>query len=354
MATLKDISAKLGLSTATVSRALNGFDDVHPDTKAKIQDAARELGYVPNRAAKSLVSGKSNIICLIADLELVRQTRHNGSPDFLELVSKLSFELSERGYDLVFSVKPPHQNVILKYKDMIKRGIVDAFVVGAPMQNDARIDFLTDAKFPFVVHGLPADGCAVPFVTVDNAQIVRDPLHALLDLGHRRIAIIQDDATTTHAIHRSAVYRATLAAARQEVLTHLEFLEGGNASRLRSYVLGLFSERLGPAPTAIMCGSVPVAAELAVILEELGLTIPGDVSVVAHDDGGRIAHLPPGLPELCRTYFDWTDTSGPLADLTAAVSKAGTTPVQRHGISLPCELIFGQSIARPKAGPGEI
>ena len=59
---------------------------------------------MPNRAAKSLVSGRSNIICLIADLELVRKNKKLGAPDFLELISSLSSELAELGYDLMFSV----------------------------------------------------------------------------------------------------------------------------------------------------------------------------------------------------------------------------------------------------------
>lgn len=352
MASLKDISKKLGLSTATVSRALNGFDDVHPKTRARVEDAARELGYVANRAAKLLVSGKSNIICLIADLELVRQTRDAGSPDFLELISRLSCELSERGFDLVFSVKSPNETAVAKYQDMIKRGIVDAFIVGAPTQDDPRIAFLEEVEFPFVVHGLPPVGTDLPFVSVDNVQIVSDPLLALLDLGHEHIVFVQGPPGTTHAVQRCDTYRQVLGDAGIAADERMIILDGDNESKLKSHLLGLFSGRLGPRPTAVMCGSVALAQACGKVLVELGLKVPDDVSLVANDDGGDPVQLGPEIPDLCRTYFDWSDTSGPLAEVAIDVSKKGMKPGPVQCRNLACEMIFGRSIARPNQGLG--
>lgn len=347
MVSLKDVSKKVGLSTATVSRALNGFDDVHPNTRVRVEEAARELGYVANRAAKLLVSGKSNIICLIADLELVRKTRDAGSPDFLELISRLSCELAERGFDLVFSVKSPNETAVAKYQDMIKRGIVDAFIVGAPMQDDPRIAFLEEVDFPFVVHGLPPVGADLPFVSVDNVQIVRDPLQALLDLGHIHIAFVQGTPNTTHAVQRCDTYRQVLGEAGLTADERMIILDGDSPSKLKAQLLGLFSGRLGPKPTAIMCGSVALAQACADVLLELGLEVPADVSLVANDDGGDPVQLDPGIPELCRTYFDWSDTSGPLAEVAIEVSQKGMKPGPAQRRNLACEMIFGRSIARP-------
>ncbi len=352
MANLKDISKKVGLSTATVSRALNGFDDVHPKTRARIEEAARELGYVANRAAKRLVSGKSNIICLVADLELVRKTRGAGSPDFLELISRLSCDLAERGFDLVFSVQSPNETAVAKYHDMIKRGIVDAFIVGAPVQGDPRIAFLQEVDFPFVVHGLPPAGMDLPFVSVDNVQIVCDPLHALLDLGHNNIALVQGSPDTTHALQRCDAYRDTLTEMGQGVDERMIVLGGDNSSHLKAKLLGLFSGRLGPRPTAIMCGSIALAETCFGILAELGLRVPADVSLVANDDGGEPVHFGAELPELCRTYFDWSDTSGPLAEVAIDVSQRGMRPGPEQRRNLSCEMIFGRSIARPSPDLG--
>ncbi|MDX8352977.1 LacI family DNA-binding transcriptional regulator [Cognatiyoonia sp. IB215182] len=352
MVSLRDVSKKVGLSTATVSRALNGFDDVHPKTRARVEEAARELGYVANRAAKLLVSGKSNIICLIADLELVRKTRDAGSPDFLELISRLSCELAERGFDLVFSVKSPNETAVAKYQDMIKRGIVDAFIVGAPMQDDPRIAFLKEVDFPFVVHGLPPVGADLPFVSVDNAQIVRDPLLALLDLGHKHIAFVQGPPDTTHAVQRHDTYREVLNEAGLAADEHMIIMDGDNPSKLKAQLLGLFSGRLGPKPTAIMCGSVALAQDCANILVELGLKVPDDVSLVANDDGGDPVRLDTSIPELCRTYFDWSDTSGPLAEVAINVSQKGMKPGPDQCRNLACEMIFGKSIGRPSPGLG--
>ncbi|MEM8691353.1 MAG: LacI family DNA-binding transcriptional regulator [Pseudomonadota bacterium] len=354
MATLKDISSRLGLSTATVSRALNGFDDVSPDTRKRIEEAARELGYVPNRAAKSLVSGRSNIICLIADLELVRKNKKLGAPDFLELISSLSSELAELGYDLMFSVKTPKQDVVLQYSEMIKRGVVDSFIVGAPAQDDSRIKFLEDAKFPFTVHGLAPKDSNAPYVSADNAQIIRDPLLALLDLGHQRVGIIHDHPGTTHGALRTETYLSTLKDAGQSPSEHLIFDHGADATALRSYLLGLFSERLGPKPTALMCGTVHVAAEAARILSDLGLGIPQDVSLVAHDDGGTWPAMPASVPELCRTYFDWTETCAPLARMAIATSQTKPPYDDPERQLIQCEMIFGRSIAKPKDHPATI
>ena len=125
-------------------------------------------------------------------------------------------------------------------------------------------------------------------------------------------------------------------------------LDGDKPSKLKAQLLGLFSGRLGPRPTAIMCGSVALAADCAGILRELGLKVPTDVSLVANDDGGEPVRLGPDVPELCRTYFDWSDTSGPLAEVAIGVSKRGMKPGPDQRRNLPCEMIFGQSIARPR------
>lgn len=142
MATLRDISRRLGLSVTQVSRALNGHDDVNAETRNRVITVAREMNYFPNISARKLASGRSGIV------GLVLEDGDAGPSDavFVQMIKGLSRCFSERGMQFVLHMANSGEDAVKVHERLIKGGSLDGFVVIEPQAKDARIDYLQDRK----------------------------------------------------------------------------------------------------------------------------------------------------------------------------------------------------------------
>ncbi|OGO43573.1 MAG: alanine racemase, partial [Chloroflexi bacterium RBG_16_57_9] len=184
--TLKDVAARAGVSYQTVSKVVNGQIRVSEDTRQRIWQAVRELGYRPNVTARNL---------------RIRQSRMLGyswrpvPPDqFNPILDKLlqsMIEATEKsGYHLLpFPCPPDHAQVEI-YRELMDTGRVDGFILSSTNLNDQRIAFLLEMDFPFVAFGRANTEWDFPYVDVDGAGGVRAATGHLLNLGHRQIALL--------------------------------------------------------------------------------------------------------------------------------------------------------------------
>jgi len=302
MATLKDISAELGLSVATVSRALNGFPEVNAKTRVKVEATAKRMGYRPNRTAQRLVTGKSNMVGMIAKLN----ADNLADRTFLEILTGLTAALAERDVDLVLSVDQG-DNPVLAYEKMLERGILDGFILNAPMVDDPRVAFLQERGVPFVVHGQTADDVTYPFYGIDNTAVSTDAVQLLAALGHRRIAFLNGDRSYAFAADRERGFRSAIAEAGLTVPEAFIGEETPSESFGYTKALEMLSGRSGARPTAFVCASTMIAAGVLKAATHLGLSVPADLSIIAHDDA---------LPSFRAVEFDptLTVTRSPLRD----------------------------------------
>ena len=125
MATLKDISVELGLSVATVSRALNGFPEVGARTRTRVQEAAARLGYRPNRSAQRLATGRSGVVGMIVKL----RADMSADQTFFDVITSLTAELAARDLDLVLSVDQG-DDPVAPYKRMLERDLASCTEIG--------------------------------------------------------------------------------------------------------------------------------------------------------------------------------------------------------------------------------
>lgn len=309
MATLKDIGEELGLSVATVSRALNGFPEVAPRTRDRVQAAAERLGYRPNRIAQRLVTGRSGMVGMIMRLK----------PDFsadlsvFEILTRLTAALAARDTDLVFAVDTG-TDLVEPYARMLERGILDGFILNAPVPDDPRIAYLESRGIPFVVHGQSGPDPSYPFFGIDNRAVSADSAELLFALGHRRIALLNGEPHMAYALDRAVGFRDAMSAEGLSVPD--DFVAVGDVAEGRGYATGLswLSGRDGPRPTAILCASTLLAAGVLRAASDLRLSVPGDLSVLAHDDAQPL--FDPGAfdPPLTVTRAPLADACGPLAD----------------------------------------
>lgn len=345
MATLKDISAELGLSVTTVSRALNGFPEVNARTRTRVQKAAERLGYRPNTIAKRLVTGRSGMVGMIARLnaDLVADRT------FLEILTGLTAALGARDVDLVLNADQ-HDDPVFALQRMYERGILDGFILNAPVRNDPRVAYLKRHKIPFVLHGKDRDEADYPYYAIDNRAVSADSVALLSALGHKRIALINGERLHAYAQDRLAGFVDAMEAANlpldERVVSH------GVVSFNYGYTrtLALLSGRAGQRPTALLCASLPIAAGACRALRDLGLSVPAEVSIMAHDDG-----MPVDGPDLSFTR-PLTVTRSPLRDaclplanhLLAAIEGA---PVETLQTCVKAQLVLGETTAlSPKGG----
>ena len=277
---LKELSQKLGLSQTTVSRALNGYPEVNEATRARVLEAARRYHYRPNTRAKSLATGRAMAIGHIIPIS----TRHEiVNPVFADFIAGAGEIYARSGYDMLLSVVSDEAEA-RAYRDLRARGSVDGIIVHGPQLSDPRIPLLADLGLPFVVHGR-ATGSETPYswVDVNNRRAFLRATELLLDLGHRRIALLNGLETMDFAVRRRGGHEEALLArgiAPDAALMRTGEMTEGYGYRTAARMLA----GPGPRPTAFLTASLISAIGVRRAIEEAGLAMGRDISVVTHDD----------------------------------------------------------------------
>lgn len=343
MATLKKIAQELGLSPATVSRALNGFPEVSARTRARVEAVATEMGYRPNQLAKKLVSGRSGLVGFV--LKLPATGAHD--PSFYEIMFGLSDALAIRDMDLVFHA-PTDADLVAPYARLVAKNTLDGFILNAPVADDPRIAFLEEKGVPFVVHGR-TPGARYAYYDIDNEHAAMDAVHLLSDLGHKRIAFLNGPEIHIFAKQRAEGFRRAMG---EDGLTFPDHaLAYGPLTEAHGYstALALLSGRRGAAPTALICASTAIAAGVYRAASDLGLSIPSDISVVAHDDAIPQIQADSFTPALTVTRSPLREACQPLAE--AMQSLLSGTPADALQTLVPADLIArGSTAPAPKGG----
>jgi LacI family transcriptional regulator len=343
MATLKDIARRLDLSITQVSRALNDHSDVNEDTRNRVKALARAMNYQPNISARKLVSGRSGMVGLVVPLS------RNFTSDqlFMEVVAGLSSQFSGRGMQFVLHIMQEDEPVLSVYGRLIGKGALDGFVLLDPADDDPRIRYLQVAGVPFVLHGRTGPAPDYPYFDIENEAIFRESTAFLAEHGHRRIALLTGVEGRSYVTARTRGY---LDALRQAGVSPIDgFLRHGEMTEAHGLISTVnLMTGPGPRPTAILCGNVRIAQGVYQALASLQLSVPADVSVMAHDD-----HLPnlrasAFFPPLTVTKSPLRDSWKPLADCFAgAVDGRPIADLQRIG---PTERIIRESVAAPAPG----
>ncbi len=197
--TIKDLAAELDLSITTISRALNGYDDVGAKTRERVREAARKHGYRPNRNAQRLVTQRThNIAWIQADND-----KKFVDPHFVEVMAGVLRGARMANYDIVLtSDNTEHQ--IGVYDRYVRDNSVDGFIVDLPQHNDPRIRYLLDSGKPFIVHSRAENPDQYSWVDIDNPGIYKRLTKLLVANGHERIAFLNGDAKFTFASARQS------------------------------------------------------------------------------------------------------------------------------------------------------
>mgnify|MGYP000267595112 CR=1 FL=1 len=275
---LKELSEKLGLSQTTVSRALNGYPEVSEATRARVMNAAQQTGYKPNKAAQRLATGKA------ASIGLVMQSAPElgGDPHFAEFLSGLAEESVKHDFHFVMAPASPDDEVAA-LRRLIASGYVDAVFVAHVIDPDPRVELLKSSGMPYLMHGrLMGDEHDYPYLDVDNEGAFYTAAKLLLQLGHKRIALLNGMERFTFAIRRkNGLERALREAGLSLPNDYTQHSVMNDQMGLRG-MEGFLA--LPEPPTAVLCASTALALGAVRAINKAGLKPGEDISLIAHDD----------------------------------------------------------------------
>ncbi|MDX1994708.1 MAG: LacI family DNA-binding transcriptional regulator [bacterium] len=280
--TIMDVARESGVSYATVSRALNGYEFVKPSTREKVLLAAEKLGYVPNNQARSLAGGRSNLIGILAP------ALDNGY--IAEIIRGIDEELAKSSYNLILYTTHRHHGKESNYVASIVNGVADGLLLIVPLIPTTYLDALRHQNFPHVLIDQSDFAEKSGVVNATNWQGAYDATQYLLQLGHQRIGFIGGMAELSSAIERLNGYRTALEDAQlpslDELITVGDFTEAGGYAATQKLL------NVPHRPTAIFASNDLSAFGAMEAIRQHGLRIPDDISVVGFDDipQASIAH----------------------------------------------------------------
>ncbi|TVT34434.1 LacI family transcriptional regulator [Amycolatopsis rhizosphaerae] len=281
--TLEDVAAFAGVSRSTASRALNGDANVSTRAKDAVLTAARDLGYSPNQAARSLVTRRTGAVAVVLSEpeELVL-----GDPYRIAVMRAAYRELAAAGSQMILMFNDGREDHA-RTLNFLEGGHVDGALVFAPHRSDPLPRALRLLRLP-IVFGGPAGNLSrgVYVVDFDNSDGARQAVEHLLRSGRRRIATVAGPQDQTAAVHRLAGWRETLSAAGLDpagLSEEADFtLDGGRAAMAR------LLERV-PDLDGVFVASDLMAAGALRALSAAGRRVPGDVAVIGFDDHPALA-----------------------------------------------------------------
>jgi DNA-binding LacI/PurR family transcriptional regulator len=319
---MADVAMAAGVSHMTVSRVLNGTARVSPDTRARVEEALRTLGYRPNAAARALVTGRSGQLSVV-----FFDTTLFGPASALFAIEQAA---RQKGYSVgIVSLPRIDPDTMRDAVATLRAQAVDGTIIVAPHTSAAVALQEVPADLPAVVVG-GADTVGLPLVAIDQEAGARLATEHLLGLGHRTVAHVAGPGNWVDARARTRGWRRALLRAGVAVPAPL----AGDWSAQSGYEAGV---RLAADPdvTAIFVANDHMALGVLRALALAGRRVPRDVSVVGFDDVPESPYYPPALTTVRQDF----DTVG-LRSVAALLARIGGSE------SVPRELLTPQLVIR--------
>jgi DNA-binding LacI/PurR family transcriptional regulator len=294
-----DVARRAGVSSAAVSFAVNDRPGVSPETRERILEAARELGWRPSASARALTEARTRAIGFVLARDPVQIELDSF---FVRFLSGLERTLAPADYALLLQLVPEGP-ALSAYERLAFAGRVDGFLLADVEVDDPRFALLEDAGLPVVLAGHPAGECPFPWVETRHAEGTAAAVEHLRGLGHERIAFLGGSAEHEHVQARLERWQEAAGPAAGLVV-HARADAVAEAAREVLGLAGGPDAEVDP-PTAVVCTSDPLALALVGTARDAGLSVPGDVSVVGFDDSPLAALASPALTSVRVDYAEF-------------------------------------------------
>lgn len=276
MASIDDVAAKAGVSTATVSRALSGRVTVSPDTKQRVLDAAEELGYVVSASASGLASGRTRNIGIVVPF----MSRWY----YTQVIEGAQRELMKSGYDVtLYNLSASDQERDQVFGELLRRKRVDAVIAVSLELTPAQVDALHAVGKPIVGVGGPIPG--IPTLSINDQKAAHTATSYLISLGHTRIGTINGGTYGEKDFHLSSTRLSGYLKALEE--GGCDFVDQWYSRADYTFEDGYRAAKrildLTDRPTAIFSASDEMAFGAILACRDVGVRVPADMSIIGID-----------------------------------------------------------------------
>jgi LacI family transcriptional regulator len=332
---IRDVARMAGVSTATVTRVLRDSPKVTEETKALVQKTVSELGYTPNAMARALTSGRSNLIGLfVPDI---------ANPFYASVAQGLEERAAEVDIHCVIASSHLNPQRERKFISALQDGTLAALAITTTGSDPDVLEALRKTKLPLVFIDRKPEGFAAPLVRTNNEVVTQEAVTHLIDLGHRRIAMLAGPMDFETASQRLSGFNAAMSAAAIPVdpllisRGHLE--ESGGYSAMKE-ILALHDR-----PTAVFCFNNLITVGALAALREAGVTVPRDMSLLSFDDMSLFPYVDPPISAIAQP----AQAMGRAAAEILLAQLRGESPPSRD-VVLPARIISRASWGPVPAG----
>ena len=299
MPTIKDIASLTGFSITTVSRALNGYDDVNEQTKEKIEATALEIGYVPNMLAQNLVMKKSKMIGILIN-ELKRESVKDNF--VFEMLCGVSDALNDSDYEFVLISTSTAKQKNKTFKQLCEERQLAGVIIQGLKSDDQYLDEITFSNVPCVLIDIPITNKTTRYVTSNQTKSIKDAIKYLYHLGHKEIAYMNgsEDAFV------SSIRKQGFLDALKEI---------GIPANQHYIINGQYDEEIAkkvtipflinnPEVTAIFCASDVMAIGVLSAAFELEIKVPEQLSIIGFDNILLSRYMRPPLTTIAQSPYE--------------------------------------------------
>ncbi|MHC6225585.1 LacI family DNA-binding transcriptional regulator [Pseudomonas sp. X10] len=335
---IQEFAATLSLSISTVSKALNGREDVSPETRKRVLQAATALGFSADPSARRLRRQSTDTIAFV----LSPPQTSFAHPFFLDMLMGVNEAMENSGYQVIFASAQSVETEIDLFKRLIKRQRVNALLFARTRRQDERIAYLLEQDIPFVAFGRSETSNAYPYVDIDHHVVGRSGCARFIALGHRRIALVHAPEYLMFSHLENTGYAEALRNAGipfdETLCVEAAISEEGGAEAARRLLA------LPTPPTAIVCGHDLIALGVLRGIAETGKAPGRDVGVIGGDNHPIGRFVQPSLT----TFSAQTHRAGKRMAQMLLERLAGRPPQELQEIWVP-ELII-----RASDGPNRV
>lgn len=329
MPTIRDVARRAGVSTMTVSRVINNAGYISQDTRARVEAAIAEIGYVPNTLARSLRFKQTKTLALvITDIT---------NPFFTTLARGVEDAASEQGFNVIFCNTDESERKQAEQLTTLAQKRVDGVLLVPARSSAEATAFLHEQGIPVVVVDRRVPDCSVDSVRCDSTAGARVLTRLLLDLGHRHIAALNGPEGISTAQDRLAGCQQALAEAGLDpdllLVFHDEYTQAGG------YRMAQQALSRTPRPTACFAGNNFIAFGAYRAIQDAGLRVPEDVALVAFDDLPASFTVDPFLTVVAQPAYEMGRRATEI--LLARLMAEEPPPCQE--VVLPFEVIVRRS-----------
>lgn len=327
---IREVAAVAGVSTTTVSHALNGLGSMTDETRRRVVDVARELNYRPNRMASALRREKSHTIGFVDDTVAT-------TPFAVAMLKGAQDAAVINTYSLIVASSAANPELEAHEIALLRSFPVDGLIVGRMFHQYVDLDVASLGLPIVLVNARARDDSLASFVP-DEEKIGGDAARELIDAGHRNIAHLSIVTPGCARDGRIAGYRDAIAGVASE---RIVYASEATTQSAREAALPLLQSE--DRPTAIFCFNDQMAMGVYQAAQRLGLRIPSDVSVIGVDDLLLIAAaLDPALTTVGLPHYEMGQRA--VESVVALIDGASSQGVTTQ---LVCRVVRRQSVAPP-------